>query len=216
MRKILLVDDHVLVREAIAAQLRAADSEDVVAEVSDASAALDQIKQAPPDIVIMDVSMPGMSCFEAARMIRERFKDTRIIFISGFPSDEYIQQALAANVHGFVFKSEGFAELKAAIQDVAAGGTHFSPSIMSRLVLDDRGLHLGDAPPKTKGESLSARERELLRMLAQGMSLRAIARQLHISYKTADNHKTRLMHKLNIHDRVELARYAIREGIIQP
>lgn len=215
MAEILLVDDHVLVREAIANVLRAMNGVEHVAEAGSAEAALDAIARRAPTLVLMDIAMPGMSCFDAARVILDRNPHIRIVFLSGFESDEHIRHALAAGAHGFILKSADIGALRDAVQRVLDGDMYFSPSVMSRLVITDGAPRLPDEAPKTRVELLSRRERELLRLIAQGMSLKAIATQLGISYKTADNHKTNLMRKLNIHDRVELTRFAIREGLAE-
>jgi DNA-binding NarL/FixJ family response regulator len=212
---ILLVDDHSLLRESLAAQLAQQEGIECVIQASDADAGLYQAKEHQPDIALMDIEMPGSSAFAAAQAIREAVPQCRVIFLSGYDYDDHVERALAAGAKGFVVKADGFSVLLSAIQLVASGGTYFSESIGKRLKLEEGRMRF-TLPRSQAVAALTRRERELLMHLGRGASLKEAAAVMHVSYKTADNQKTSLMRKLNIHDRVELARFAIREGLVGP
>lgn len=213
--KLLVVDDHGLVRDSVSAMLAREKDLAVVGVAEDADSAIEQVLKLRPDLVLMDIDMPGISCFDAIRTIRSRMPDVKFILVTAHEHDEYLEQALKAKANGFVVKSEGVAALIEAIRDVMADRIHFSPKVVSRLVVQGDIIRL-DNPPKSRLGTLSPREHELLRVLAKGLSLKEAASVLGISYKTADKQKASLMSKLDIHDRVELARFAIREGLVEP
>ena len=213
MPSLLLVDDHVMIREGLAGQLEREPDFTVAGQASDAAEAIDCAVQTRPDIVLMDIDMPGMSCFDAARTIQLRCPDAKIVFLSAHQHDEYIEEAIHVQARGYVLKSGGFAELKQSICTVTQGGLHYSDSVLSRLVIDGDKLQLCQQPV-TRLTTLSKREKELLRLLATGLSVREAAGVMSISPKTVDNQKGNLMRKLDIHDRVDLARFAIREGLV--
>jgi DNA-binding NarL/FixJ family response regulator len=210
--RILIADDHALVRSAIARSLTAEDGITVVAEVDNASDALDKAIQLTPDIVLLDIDMPGLLSFDAARTIRTRVPNAKIMFVSAFSHDRYIQAALDVNASGYVTKGESADNVVAGIRAVARGRTYFSADVQSRIVVDSRGARLSEVS-KSRHNTLTPRELEVLRYIATGMAKKEIAQTMHLSVKTVDNHSTNLMGKLDIHDRVELARYAIREGL---
>ena len=212
---LLVVDDHGLVRDSLSVMLDREKDFTIVGTAENADDAISKVLQLKPDLVLMDIDMPGISCFDAVQIIRSRSPQTKFILVTAYEHDEHLEQALRVKVNGFVLKSEGLASLAAAIRDVAAGRIHYSPEVMNRLVVQDNQIRL-DKPPKSRLATLSPRERELLRVLAKGLSLKEAASVLGISYKTADKQKASLMAKLDIHDRVELARYAIREGMVEP
>lgn len=209
---ILLVDDHAMVREGLADQIRRDPALTVVACVGDAHSAVEMVEQLTPDIVLMDVHLPGLSCFAAARIIAERWPKTRVVFLSAFGHDRYIDQALAAQAWGYLTKTESSAAVREAIHAVAAGRVHFSQDIKTRLVADRHHFRLS-RPSHSRVSTLTARELEIFRYLAEGRALKDVARLLGLSAKTVDNHKSNIMAKLDIHDRVALARFAVREGI---
>ncbi len=216
LTRIYIVDDHGLVRDGIASILEHEPDFRVIGSAASADEAMGPIIEHRPDIVLMDIDMPGVSCFDAIQIIRSRAEHTRVILVTAHEHDEYLEQALKVKANGYVLKNEGMVALVKAIRDVMKGRLHFSPEIMNRLVVQEgQDLRL-ENPPKSRLSMLSPRERELLRVLAKGLSLKEAASVLGISYKTADKQKASIMAKLDIHDRVELARYAIREGMIQP
>jgi len=212
---LLVVDDHGLVRDGVSGMLSREKDFRVVGVASNADEAITKVLEAHPDIVLMDIDMPGLSCFDAIQIIRSRAPETKFILCTAYEHDEHLEQALRVKVNGFVLKDEGMAGLAEAVRNVSAGRVHFSPDVMNRLVVQGNEIRL-DNPPKSRLRMLSQRERELLRVLAKGVSLKEAAAILGISYKTADKQKASLMSKLDIHDRVELARYAIREGLVEP
>lgn len=212
---LLIVDDHGLVRDGVSGMLACEKDFRVVGVAANADEAITKVLETHPDIVCMDIDMPGLSCFDAIQIIRSRAPETKFILVTAYEHDEHLEQALKVKVNGFVLKDEGIAALADAVRDVAAGRVHFSPDVMDRLVIQGDVIRL-DNPPKSRLRMISPRERELLRVLAKGVSLKEAAAILGISYKTADKQKTSLMSKLDIHDRVELARYAIREGLVEP
>ncbi|MDP6519029.1 MAG: response regulator transcription factor [Planctomycetota bacterium] len=212
--RILLVDDHELVRSALSGQLSTQPDFDIVGEAADAQAAIAGASEHRPDVLLMDIDMPGMICFDAARRIVSRFPETKIIFVSAFFHDHYIDQALKVRARGYLRKSEPIAQLMAAIREVAAGGVWFSEEVSARIVVGEGSAAL-DTATLTCVSTLSDREVEVLRYLARGMSKKQVAATMHLSPKTIDNHTCRIMNKLDIHDRVELARFAIREGLAE-
>lgn len=213
--RILVVDDHGLVRDSLSDSLSRETDFRVVGVAEDADDAITKVLELRPDLVLMDIDMPGISCFDAIQIIRSRAPETKFILVTAYEHDEHIEQALRVRANGFVTKHEGIASLAEAVRSVVGGHIHFSPEVMGRLVVKGEEIRL-ENPPKSRLSMLSPRERELLRVLARGVSLKDAAAVLGISYKTADKQKASLMAKLDIHDRVELARYAIREGLVEP
>ena len=212
---VLLADDHALVRDTLSSWLKDTGDITVVGEVASADEALAVAVREKPDIVIMDIDMPGLLAFDAVRTIRTRSPKTRIIVLSGFFNDRYIEEALRSEASGYLTKGETPESVVRAIRTVAGGGAYFSPEVQSRIVVDNGGARLAETG-KTRASTLTPRELEVLRYIARGLSKKDIAAIMHLSVKTVDNHSTSLMTKLNIHDRVELARYAIREGLAEP
>lgn len=210
---VLLADDHALVRGALEQWLTQAPDIAVVAAVPDADTAVSEAVRSHPDVVLLDVDMPGLHAFEAAKMIRLRSPDTRVLFVSAYSHDRYIELALAAGAMGYVTKAESPDAVLRAIRAVAQGGVYFSPDVHARIVVDAHGPTLAQRP-KTRTSSLTARELEVLRYLASGLAKKQIAETMKLSLGTVNNHAANLMKKLDIHDRVELARFAIREGLV--
>lgn len=207
---VLLVDDHRMLREALRDFLESVPDIEVVGEADEADRAVGEAVRLQPDVVCMDIVMPGASSFSAAGVIRSRCPNTRILFVSAFALDQYIQQALELGASGFVTKEIPCGDLISAVRTVATGRTWYSDSVRSRILAGE-GAHT----ERTRAQSLTARELEVLGYLAQGMDRKTIARTMHLSVKTVENHCTRLMNKLDIHDRVELTLFAVREGLVQ-
>jgi DNA-binding NarL/FixJ family response regulator len=212
---VLLVDDHALVRESLRDRLESEPDLSVVGTASRAEDALEQLEQLHPDVVLLDIDMPGTSCFEAARTIRTRLPHARVVFLSAFFHDRYIESALAAEATGYVTKDEPPDVVVNAIRSAASDVAYFSPKVQARLVVDTDGLHLA-AGSASRTSLLTARELEVLRHLSLGLAKKEIASLLGVSVKTISRHAENLMGKLDIHDRVELARFAIREGLAEP
>ena len=212
--RLLLADDHRMLCESMGEKLGHEPGLAVVGLATSTDEALRLAVELRPDVLLMDIDMPGMVSFEAARQIAERAPDTRVLFFSAFIHDGYIEQALRARARGYVSKQEPYDNLVQAIREAAAGRTYYSDEVRSRIVLDTNGPHLGNEY-QSRCSTLSPRELEVLGYIARGLSTKDIAHTMHVSPRTADNHTTRLMSKLDIHSRVELARFAIREGLAE-
>ena len=204
--RILVVDDHGLVRDSVSGMLAREKDFSIVGTAENADQAITKVLELRPDLVLMDI---------AIQIVRSRVPATKFILVTAYEHDEHVEQAIRVKANGFVVKNEGISALAAAIRNVAAGRVHFSPGVMNRLIVEGDEIRL-ENPPKSRLSLLSPRERELLRVLARGSSLKEAAGVLGVSYKTADKQKASLMDKLDIHDRVELARFAIREGLVEP
>lgn len=212
---IMVVDDHALVRETLRDRLDKDPGLSVVALAENAGIAIRRAVQHRPDIVLMDIDMPGVVAFEAAREIRARSPGSHIIFLSAFFNDRYIESALAVEADGYVTKSEPPQTVVEAIRTVMEGGVYFSAQVRGRIVVDATGARLS-REPRSRASTLTPREVEVLRYIARGMSRKEISTTLHLSLKTVEAHCSNLMSKLQIHDRVELTRFAIREGLVEP
>lgn len=209
---VLLVDDHALVRRTLETCLRETDGIQVVGSAADAADAVEQAGRLKPDVILMDIDMPGMGCFEAVRTIRARWPEIRIVFLSAFFNDRYIEQALAVEASGYLTKNEPPEAVVQAVRGVMVGSPYYSPEILTRIVVTPEGAML---PPERRSQAslLTERELEVLQCLARGMSKKEIAKHLHISVNTVNRHTDNIMNKVNIHDRVQLVRFAIREGL---
>jgi DNA-binding NarL/FixJ family response regulator len=211
--KVLLADDHTLVRRAVGRVLHESPSIAVVAEVGNADDAIAAALRYQPNVVVLDIDMPGIASFDAARTITARVPNAKILFLSAFTHDRYIEAALAAGALGYLSKNEPPEKVVEAIRAVAVGQCYFSPEVQSRLVIDSDGVHLGQST--SRASLLTNREMEVLRYIARGLSKKEIAKTMHLSVKTVENHSASIMSRLDIHDRVELTRFAIREGLIE-
>jgi DNA-binding NarL/FixJ family response regulator len=209
--RVLLVDDHRLLVQSLRLVLDAQPDIKVVGSANSADEAIEKTKELCPDIAIMDIDMPGLLCFDAAHTMVALSPQTKIIYLSGFSSDHYIEAALGAYARGYITKDEPVEAILEAIRTVAAGSAYFSPSILSRIIIDDKPRLA--ALSSSRRSLLSPREVEIVQYLARGLSKKQIALALHLAVRTVDNHTTRVMRKLDIHDRVELTRYALKEGI---
>ncbi|HJP01818.1 MAG TPA: response regulator transcription factor [Planctomycetota bacterium] len=215
--RLFLVDDHELVRSSLAAVIHDRSDFDVVGEAGCAEAAVEDAPVCGADLVVMDVDMPGLCCFDALRRIRERLPHVRAVFISATCHDLHIEQALSVRAQGFVLKSESLAVLFDALERVAVGETFFSARVRARFTCDQSPSAgtLIPAVGSTRRESLTVREVQVLLYLARGLSKKEVAKLMQLSVKTIEHHSSSIMRKLDIHDRVELARYAIREGLVE-
>lgn len=212
--RVMVVDDHALVRRSLGQLLSQAPDIETVAECETADRAIDEAIRLNPDVVLLDIDMPGVAAFDAARTIRARSPGARIIFLSAFTYDRYIEAALAAGAMGYLTKDEPPETVARAVRTVASGRTAFSAEVQARLIIDAQGVRLSPSV-QSRTASLSAREIEVLRYIAQGLAKKEIAEIMHLSVKTVENHSANLMKRLGIHDRVELARFAIREGLVE-
>ncbi|MCP4594640.1 MAG: response regulator transcription factor [bacterium] len=213
--RILIVDDHQLSREGLRLQLESVAEFAVVGEAANADDGLSAALRLAPHVVLMDIDMPGVSCFDVMQRLHEQVPEVKVIILSAHKHDAQISQAIRAHAWGYAIKNEGFSEVRHAIKDVMSGRLHYSHEVLDRIQGADGQLSFGEQR-ETRLQSLTPREQELLVLLGQGYSLKEAGAALHVSYKTVDKHKVNLMRKLDIHDRVELARFAIREHIVQP
>lgn len=212
--KVVLVDDHALVRQALGALLSQSADIVPVADCPDADQAIAACISLRPDVVVMDIDMPGIAAFDAAQIIAARVPGAKILFLSAFTHDRYIEAAIKGGALGYITKNEPPEHVAKAIRTVASGKAYFSPEVQSRLVIDSDGVHL-EAKVKSRVNQLTARELEVLRYIARGMAKKEIAKTMHLSVKTVENHSASIMNRLDIHDRVELTRFAIREGLVE-
>ncbi len=209
--KVLIVDDHAILREGIRALLSLYPDVEVVGEASDGHEAIAKTRQFSPDIVLMDVAMPGLGGLEATIEIRKQNPNSRVVILTQHDDTEYIFPILQAGAAGYVLKKAVGTELVAAIRAVHAGGSFLYPSVATAVI--EGFVHKGkDAEPSY--DRLSDREKQVLRLIAEGHSNREIADMLSVSVKTVIAHRANLMEKLDIHNRTELVKYAIRKGLI--
>ncbi len=211
--RVLLADDHDLVRDMLYERL-SREGMTVVGLASSGDHAIELASRTHPDVAVLDIDMPGVSAFGAARVVREVSPSTRVIFLSAFVHDSYVDEALGVEASGYLTKSQPPEAIVEAIRRVHRGGTAFSPDVLDRIVIDSDGVGLGVAT-RTRLDILTEREREVLSYVARGLPQKQIARLAGISLKTVQHHVTHIMDKLEIHDRVELARFAIREGVVE-
>jgi DNA-binding NarL/FixJ family response regulator len=209
--KVLLVDDHAIIREGLRSLLEKQPEMEVIADTDDGRKALRLVRELSPDIVIMDITMPGLNGIEATRQITAEFPDVKVIALSIHSKRRYVADMLSAGATGYILKECLFDELVVAIKAVAAGGRYLSPRITD-VVVSDYVKRLS-ASPDSPFEALKAREREVLQLVAEGKSTKQIALELHVSTKTIEANRRQIMDKLNIHSIAELTKYAVREGL---
>ena len=210
--RVMLADDHTLVRAGIRALLEKLPGVEVVGEAGDGREVLKLVKLHQPDVVLMDISMPGLNGLETALRMAKEFPDVRVIILSMHPNEEYVWRALKAGAAGYLLKKAATAELATALQHVALGEFYLSQEISTRLpknfALD------GIAHRKSPLEELTGRQREILQLIAEGRNTKGIAEILKVSPKTIEYHRMKLMDCLNVHDVPGLVRFALRVGLI--
>jgi len=210
--RLILADDHTLVRAGIRALLEKLPGVEVVGEADDGREVLDLVKLHQPDVVLLDISMPGLNGLEAAARIVRDFPDVRVIILSMHHNEEYVWRALKAGAAGYLLKKAATAELATALQRVALGQIYLSQEISTRLP-KDFALD-GIAGRKSPLEQLTGRQREILQLIAEGQNTKQIAELLKVSPKTVEYHRMKLMDCLNVHDIPGLVRFALRAGLI--
>jgi two-component system, NarL family, response regulator NreC len=211
--RILLADDHAILRHGIRALLERQPGMTLVGEASDGREAQALAAQLCPDIVLLDIAMPNGNGIEAARQITSKPKAPAVIFLSMHSDETYVLRALKAGARGYLLKESADNELMSAIHAVAAGKAYFSPEV-SKLLVEDYVKGLQQRGLEDSYELLTPRERELLQLLAEGNSIKDIATLLHLSAYTVETHRSNIMQKLNLHGMAELILYAVRKGII--
>jgi DNA-binding NarL/FixJ family response regulator len=210
--RVLIADDHTLVRAGIRVLLEALEGVEVVAEAGDGREARRLVEEYRPDLLITDIAMPYLTGLDLADLVNRELQPTRVIILSMHASEEYAGRALQAGAAGYLLKDSGLAELEIAVRAVARGETYLSPSVSKHVI----EAYL----KRTSGVSselshLTPRQREVLRLIAEGKTTKAIARELGVGVKTAETHRAHLMDRLNIHDLAGLVRYAMRIGLVQ-
>jgi DNA-binding NarL/FixJ family response regulator len=210
---VLLADDHTLVRAGFRALLQSLADIQVVAEASEGHEALRLIAQHQPDVVLMDIGMPGLNGLEATAQITQKFPSIRVIILSMHATEEYVLRALQSGAVGYLLKDAGTSELELAVRAVIRGETYLSPAV-SKHVIAEYTQRVSSQPPSL--EPLTPRQRGILQLIAKGYTTKEIAQMLHLSVKTVETHRLQLMTRLDIHDIAGLVRYAIRVGLIAP
>ena len=209
--RILLADDHVLFRAGPRALLGGVANAQVVAEAGDGREAVRLTEQHHPDVVVMDISMKGLNGLDATAQIKSQSPTTRVIMLSMHDTEDYVAQALRAGASGYLLKDSAEPELELALTAVMRGETYLSPRV-SKQVVD--GYLRGPGTDQSPLDQLSARQREILKMLAEGLSTKEIAFRFKLSPKTVESHRAQIMERLDIHDVPGLVRFAIRSGLI--
>jgi len=212
MSSVVIIEDQTAVREMVAQIVQSEPDFEVVAETGDGRVAYNLCIELKPDFVILDIMLPGLNGAEVLRRLTKHLNSTRVLVFSGFQNPALVRALLRAGAHGFVEKSAPLSEFKKGIQVVANGGSYFGPEVAQ--LLRDAVAN----PSSNKASSidiLTAREREILQLIAESNSTKEVAAKLNISVKTAENHRTNLMKKLDRHDVASLTRYSIEQGLIE-
>jgi DNA-binding NarL/FixJ family response regulator len=211
--RVLLADDHTLVRAGIRGLLEGLAEVDVIGEAGDGQEALRLAKELRPDVVLLDVGMPGLNGLEVASRLAAFDSSIRVIILSMHTSEEYVLRALRAGCAGYLLKGSAVSELELAVRAVARGESYLSPAVSKRVVDDYVSRTGGAADPL---DALTPRQREILQLAAEGHSSKEIAQQLGLSFKTVEAHRAQLMQRLNLHDLASLVRFAVRTGLVTP
>jgi DNA-binding NarL/FixJ family response regulator len=211
---VLLVDDHAVVRQGLRALIEAEGDMVVVGEAENGRQAVAQTKKLLPDVVVMDVAMPGMNGLEATRQIVRNVPSAKVLVLTSYGDEDYVAQLLEAGAIGYLVKQTAAADLLRAIREVRGGNKFFSPAIAKRLRQQDREAFLG-RQSVSRIARLTSREAEVLQLVAEGLANKQIAAELSISIKTVEKHRQQAMNKLNIHDVAGLTRYAIAKGWVE-
>lgn len=209
--RVVIADDHTLLRAGLRALLQRVPDVEVVGEAATGRDALAIVLERQPDVLISDIAMPELSGLELTPRVVQTCPATKVVILSMHSSEEYVCQALRAGASGYLLKDSGTAELEIALRAVARGETYLSPAV-SKVVIADYLQRTSEQP--TELDLITPRQREILRLIAQGHSTKSIARTLGISTKTVETHRTQLMDRLGIHDIANLVRLAIRVGLV--
>ena len=207
--RVVVVDDHAVVRSGLKLLLDAEDDIETVGEAGDVRGAVFETRAHQPDVVLMDVVMPGPSGIEGIDSVLKEAPDAKVLVLSMQDDPRYVREAFAAGARGYVLKEAADAELVSAVREVAAGGSYVHPALGARLVQAE-----AEAARQAAEDPLSEREREVLRLLALGHTNQEIARMLFISVRTAETHRAHIMQKLRLGTRAELVRYALGQGLL--
>lgn len=213
--RVLLADDHAILRSGLIHMLGAESDIEVIGEADNGREAVQKVQELHPDIVLMDIGMPVMNGMEATKQIKKRSEDVKVLVLTMHDNEEYLFQVLQAGASGYVLKKAADSDLVNAIHVVARGDCFLYPSAAKMVVEDYLEKLKSGQEPAPSYDALTDREREILKLIAEGYTNREIAESLFISVKTVETHKANIMEKLNLHKRAELVRYAIRKGILQ-
>lgn len=210
----IIVDDHTLFREGLRRVLESESDVQVVGEAANAAESIERVGALNPDVVLMDIGMPGLSSFEAARVIARDFPDTKLMFLTMYEDEEYLLQCLDVGASGYILKDSPAPKLLSAVREVSQGRKYLSPQVLGKLVDDLRARSQGPQIV-SRSSTLTPREREVVKLIAEGNSVKEIAVLLGLSIKTVEAHKFNLMRKLNIHNKAQLVTYAIQKKIVK-
>jgi two-component system, NarL family, response regulator NreC len=208
--RVLVVDDHAVVRSGLRLLLDAEDDIETVGEAGDMRTAVFETRSLKPDVVLMDMVMPGASGIEATRAVLKEHGDTKVLVLSMQDDPSYVREAFAAGALGYVLKEAADSEVVAAVREVAGGGRYVHPALGARLIAAE-----AEDRRRAEADPLSDREREVLRLLALGHTNQEIAKMLFISVRKAETHRAHVMRKLNLATRAELVRHAIAHGLLE-
>lgn len=211
--RVVVADDHTILREGVHSLLSLESDISVVGEARDGLEAIELVEKADVDVVIMDMVMPRMNGLEATREIKRRWPNVKVLVLSMYDDDEYIQQVIQAGASGYVLKRVAAEDLVRAIREVHGGASFLYPPIAAKLIDDYLRLVRGDAHPDSEGV-LTPREREVLKLIAEGNTNQEVAAALHLSKKTVESHRSNIMRKLDLRDVTDLVKYAIRKGVV--
>lgn len=213
MRRILLVDDHALVRAGIRALLETLPQVEVVGETGDGIEAVRLARELSPDVIVLDITLPGLNGLEVAARVARLGTGTRVLMLSMHASPEYAARAFAAGAAGYLNKDSAFDELAAALEEIGAGRRYLSRAFDGEQVAE---FERRAASGATGLDGLTSRQRQILQLVAEGLSTRQIAERLFLSVKTVETHRAQIMQRLDIHDVAGLVRFAIRHGLLPP
>ncbi len=214
--KVLCVDDHPLVGDALQASVAAASDMTLVGRLASAENVVEQAKQSGAEVILMDIEMPGKDPFEAIEDLRRQCPDAKVIMLSAYVRDHYLDSAVSAGAWGYVCKSDDPEAIMSAIRRVHRGEFVFGQEVQQRCNIEGHMERRSNGErPTSKLQTLTPREQQVLRMIGRGLSRAQIAAEICRSPKTVDAHRASIMEKMDIHDRVDLARYAIREGLVE-
>lgn len=211
--RVFLADDHLILREGIRSLLEKVPDIEMVGEAGEGEEAVAKVEQLVPDVVLMDITMPGLNGLEATRQIKQKNPQVKVLILTMHETDQYLSQMLRAGASGYVVKTTATSELISAVRAVHQGDVYLYPSI-TRMLVDDYLQRVKRGEEKTSYEGLTSREREILMYIAEDKKNKEIADLLGISVRTVQAHRTNLMDKLGAHDRTELVKYAISRGMI--
>lgn len=212
--RILLADDHTILRAGLKMMLNAQPDMEVIGEAQDGRQAIHEAQRLQPDVILMDITMPDMNGIEATKQIKRAQSEIKVLILTMHEHDEYIFQALRAGASGYMLKEAADTELITALHVVQSGQFYLSPAAQSVMV-GDYLQRVRTGEEKDSYSSLTEREREILKLVAEGYTNNQIAERLVISPKTVDTHRTHIMDKLNLHSRAELVKYAMRRGLLE-